>query len=96
MLFKALTLSCQCGRPPLRIKEIGLTADHELAVYWHCAACKRPVYAVKPLTECWTDCPKDETSSSPLLLSAPADPGSHDREFLRSLGVEPDPECGSA
>ena len=96
MLFKALSLRCQCGRPPLRIKEIGLTGNHELAVYWQCSACKRPVYAVKSLSECWNDCPKPDSPESPLLLPPPADHSSEDREFLRSLGVEPDPELGSA
>ena len=96
MLFKALSLRCQCGRPPLRIKEIGLTGNHELAVYWHCSACKRPVYAIKPLSECFADCPKAEGPETPLLLPPPADHSLHDREFLRSLGVEPDPEMGSA
>jgi len=96
MLFKALMLRCQCGRPPIRIRDIGLTGNHELAVYWQCAACRRPVYAVKPLIECWVDCPKDE-SASPLLLTAPAEQSSEDREFLRSLGVRLDhPEPGSA
>jgi hypothetical protein len=96
MLIKALTLRCQCGRPPIRIKEIGLTANHELAVYWHCAACRRPVYAVKPLTECWVDCPTEKTAAPPLLM-APADQDPADREFLRSLGVRLDhPETDSA
>ena len=96
MLFKALSLRCQCGRPPLRIKEIGLTGDHELAVYWHCSACKRQVFAVKPLSECWTDCPKEEASGTPLLLEAAAHPSSDDRDFLRSLGVDPDLEPPTA
>ena len=96
MLFKALSLRCQCGRVPLRIKEIGLTADHELAVYWHCTACQRPVYAVKPLSECWLDCPTRESSSAPVLLEAAIDHGAEDRDFLRSVGVEPDPDTGSA
>ena len=96
MLFKALALRCQCGRPPLRIKEIGLTIDHQLAVYWHCAACQRPVYAVKPLSECWAECPNDEGSESKLMLPAADPQSSHDREFLRSLGVKPDSEPGSA
>src|SRR5207248_1341377 len=78
MLFKALSLRCQCGRPPIRIRELGLTADHELAVYWQCAACRRPVYAVKPLRECWAECPKDESSASPLLRPPSSEKNSHD------------------
>ena len=96
MLFKTLSLRCQCGRVPLRIKEIGLTADHELAVYWHCTACQKPVYAVKPLSECWLDCPTKDSSGTPVLLEAGVDHGVEDRNFLRSVGVEPDPEPGSA
>ena|SRR5579859_322142 len=99
MFFKALSLRCQCGRSPLRIKEIGLTADHELAVYWHCTTCQRPVYAVKPLSECWVDCPTKDSPGVPLFLQAAEeagaeDPGEEDRKFLRSVGVEPDPEPG--
>ena len=96
MLFKSLSLRCQCGRVPLRIKEIGLTADHELAVYWHCTTCQRPVYAVKALSECWLDCPTKDASGAPLLLEASVDHGAEDRKFLRSVGVEPDPEAGLA
>jgi len=92
MLFKALSLRCQCGRPPIRIKEIGLTANHELAVYWQCTACRRPVYAVKPLSECWMDCPTNESPAAPLVLEAEVDRGAEDREFLRRMGVQPDPE----
>ena len=96
MLFKALALRCQCGRPPLRIKEIGLTADHQLAVYWHCGACRRPVCAVKPLNECWAECPQDGAAGSTPLLPAADEHTSEDRRFLRSLGVEPDTDTGSA
>ena len=94
MLFKALAVRCQCGRPPIRITEIGLTADHELAVYWHCAACQRPVYALKPLSECWADCPTQEASETPLLLGTAAEHGSEDSRFLRSMGVDPDLDYG--
>ena len=89
MTFKALSLRCQCGRPPIRIKEIGLTADHELAVHWHCMACQHPVYAVKPLRECWADCPTPGPSEVPLPEAAD-NTSAQDRQFLRSLGVEPD------
>ena len=96
MSFKALSLRCQCGRSPLRIQEIGLTANHELAVLWHCTTCLRPVYAFKPLSECWVDCPIEDSPGAPVSLQAAEDPGEEDRKFLRSVGVEPDPEPGLA
>ena len=78
MTFRQLSLCCVCGRAASRIKQVGLTADHQLVIRWWCPPCKRNVYLVKSLSDCWRDCPKPEDSPE---ASEP------DRRFLHELGV---------
>lgn len=87
MRYQTLALHCECGMPTKRIREVGFTADHQLILHWLCAHCKRHVYAVKSLAECWRDCPSREA----LRQSSDADtPASRetDANFLRALGIE--------
>ena len=86
MRYETLQLNCECGQHTTRIREVGFTADHQLVLHWRCLACKKYVYVVKSLSDCWRDCPQESEEGK-----APASNDSaiheHDLRFLRSLGV---------
>jgi hypothetical protein len=84
MTVKKLLLQCACGRPTSRIRQIGLTAEHELLVAWWCRACKRHVYAAKRLADCLLECPPRESADD---LPEAMEVTSSDAQFLRSLGI---------
>jgi len=65
---------------------LGLTPEHELVIHCWCVGCKRDIYLIKPLTDCWRECPKPEDPVEPLNGST-ARVRQLDAEFLRSLGV---------
>ena len=86
MGFLKLSLYCTCGRAASRIKHVGLTADHQLVVGWWCSPCKRNVYVLKALSDCWRDCPKPihrRQAVAPKPIAS--DP---DARFLHRLGVK--------
>ena len=85
MRYETLQLQCECGQPTNRIREVGFTADHQLVLHWRCVACKKYVYVVKSLSDCWRDCPQEEERKTPDdAVEAMPD---FDVRFLRSLGV---------
>jgi hypothetical protein len=94
MRFRQLPLCCcECGgHVPARIRQVGLTPQHQLVIHWWCLGCKRNIYTVKELYECWRECPTDAddlkvAETSELLMREP------DAKFLRSLGIAlPDDE----
>ena len=88
MKYRTLSFFCGCGQAPLRITEVGLTADHQLIIHWWCAGCKKMVYAIKPLAECWKHCPTTASSRSMVIEDGKFDPGAEDARFLQSLGVK--------
>src|SRR5262245_43015363 len=97
MQFRKLSLSCACGLAPARIKQLGLSTEHQLVIHWRCSVCKRDMYIVKELAECWRDCPKPEKALAvvqPNLVQANKEVFRRkDAEFLHSLGVKfPDEE----
>ena len=57
MKYRRVSLRCECGRRANRIKDIGFTAGHELVLHWRCSGCKRVVYVVKLLSDCWLQLP---------------------------------------
>jgi hypothetical protein len=75
MSYRHFSLSCRCGKAPARIEEVGVTDDHELVIHWWCDDCRKLVWASKPLSDCWRECPKTE------------DGPKFDAEFLHSIGV---------
>ena len=58
-MYEQIPLSCACGRQPTRLREVGLTADRQLVIYWRCSDCRRHMYIVKPLSECMRECPDE-------------------------------------
>ena len=89
MRFQPFSLRCECGVVPRRIKQVGLTSAHQFVVHWRCAGCRRELYVVKDLSECWRECPPAaggdesvEAAESAELMREP------DAAFLHSLGVK--------
>lgn len=72
-MYEQIPLLCECGRQPARLREVGLTADRQLVIYWRCSHCRRHVYIVKALTECWQDCATIEADALSVPLQNSAD-----------------------
>ena len=86
MRYETLQLHCECGQHTTRVREVGFTADHQLVLHWRCMACKKYVYVVKSLSDCWRDCPREEEMKGAGDLSQEL-MRENDIRFLRSLGV---------
>jgi hypothetical protein len=87
MRFKPISLPCDCGRClPARIRQVGLTPQHELVIKWRCACCKRTHYTVKSLADYWRECPNplDALVAPKAATDEMREP---DAQFLHSLGV---------
>jgi hypothetical protein len=95
MNYRHLPLKCQCGEVPDHITEVGFSDDHQLVIHWFCSTCRKLVYVVKPLVDCWRECPSTENSLEARLevLETASDEKSRsfsfDLQFLRSVGVKP-------
>jgi len=89
MRYETLQLHCECGQHTTRIREVGFTADHQLVLHWRCVACKKYVYVVKSLSDCWRDCPQEEETKEPKGTTDLSQDllRENDIRFLRSLGV---------
>src|SRR5579864_3490756 len=87
MTVRLLALKCECGQRATRIREIGFTADHQLVALWRCSGCKRPVSFVKPLSECWRECPAAVSREEKREFNADIIQ-KFDEEFLKSLRVK--------
>jgi hypothetical protein len=84
MRFRKLPLRCECGRSPKEIREVGLTAEHELVIRWFCSGCKRHIFVVKTLSDCWRECP---TRPAGKITGEAIETDISDLQFLRSMGV---------
>jgi hypothetical protein len=87
MRFRQLPLSCECGLVPTRIRQVGLSIEHQLVIHWQCLGCRKAMFVVKDLADCWEESPKPEdfdAISSPLYEQ---EQQQGDVKFLHSLGV---------
>jgi hypothetical protein len=87
MKFRQFALCCECGLIPTRIRQVGLSTEHQLVIHWWCMGCRKAMYVVKDLAECWEECPKPEEDG---IATAPAcDPERQrgDANFLHRLGI---------
>jgi hypothetical protein len=87
MKFRQFALSCECGLIPTRIRQVGLSTDHKLVIHWWCLGCRKAMYVVKDLAECWEECPQADDSD---VVPAPAfdlDCQRGDVNFLHRLGI---------
>jgi len=73
---------------------VGLSAEHQLVIYWWCLWCKRSVYVIKDLADCWRECPP-KTELEPPRLIEQANHHREDARFLESMGItlEEEPEA---
>lgn len=86
--YKHMPLNCQCGAAPDHIDEVGFSEDHQLVIHWWCSRCRRVVYACKPLSDCWRDCPQpDESLENRLRALENLGLANSDEAFLRAVGV---------
>ncbi len=81
-MYIRIPFACECGKSPSRLREVGLTSDHQLVVYWRCSQCRKHVYIVKPLADYWRECPEHQSSSPQDAELKP-----EDTRFLRSVGI---------
>jgi|HubBroStandDraft_1064217.scaffolds.fasta_scaffold178994_1 hypothetical protein len=84
--YRRIRPACVCGKVPKSVFAVGLSTDHQLVIRWKCKFCKRDVHAVKPLADCWRDCPK---SSAEPTRSEATTATTDDQTFLRSIGIIP-------
>jgi hypothetical protein len=92
MKFQQLSLFCECGQGPALIRGVGLTESHQLLVKWQCGGCGKDVFLIKPLSDCWRECPTpDDIVAAELLQEAihntARDGKAFDRTFLKSMGI---------
>ena len=88
--YRNLSLTCECGGIPENIASIGLSAAHHIVIQWRCPQCDKHVHMLKPLSDCWRDCPPSDMApeiESPNLQAATAI-SSDDRDFLRMVGIK--------
>lgn len=69
-MYERIEVTCECGHQPTRLREVGLTVDRQLVIYWRCSHCRRQVYRVKPLAECLRECPVPAPASEAGINSA--------------------------
>ena len=82
-----MPLTCKCGQAADRILEIGLTSEHELAVYFWCRECRTVVSVATPLADCWRECPEPEATPGRRRQSA-SETSVADAVFLHSMGIQ--------
>lgn len=87
MTYLTLALECECGRTATSVQEIGFTNNHQLILRWRCTKCKKHAYVLKPLEECWKECP-GELDVDDILLPSPESVQDSDAKFLQAVGVK--------
>ena len=87
MPYRTLLLQCECGRTASKIREVGFTANHHLVLHWRCVACKKFMYVIKPLADCWRDCPTTDGADQNVQFCEESIRES-DRKFLHKLGIK--------
>jgi hypothetical protein len=85
MEYRTLALSCECGGAPKQISAVGLSSTHDLVIHWRCPRCRRDVWTVKPLSDCWREC--FTTASANVSRATPTFETADDRRFLHNMGV---------
>jgi hypothetical protein len=63
---------------------VGLSTEHQLVIHWWCIGCRKAMFVVKDLAECWEECPKPEDLGT---AAVPAYNLEHDLNFLHRLGI---------
>jgi hypothetical protein len=87
MKFRPFALCCECGLIPVRIRHVGLSTEHQLVIHWWCLGCKKAMYVVKDLAECWEESPTPEDLAVATVPFIQPDYQQGDVNFLRELGI---------
>lgn len=87
MRFRQFALSCECGLVPTRIRQVGLSVEHQLVIHWWCVGCRKAMFIVKDLAECWEECPKPEEFGLAELAPPEGEMQKEDVNFLHRLGI---------
>jgi hypothetical protein len=91
MTYLTLSLECECGRSATSVQEIGFTNDRQLILRWRCTKCKKYAYVLKPLEECWKECPAEgeiEQNCAGKAEFTCEETQLSDAEFLQAIGVK--------
>jgi len=81
-MYQRIDVACECGHQPTRVREVGLTADRQLVIYWRCSHCRRHMYIVKALADYWRECPSHIPQNE-----CKTGYDARDAVFLRSVGI---------
>ena len=87
MNYKPVALFCNCGQPPDKITEVGLTPERQLVIHWWCFNCNQAVYVFKDLAECWRECPREQDLPLPEASDRGPKNWAEDSVFLHQLGI---------
>jgi len=87
MKFRQFALACECGLVPTRIRQVGLSTEHQLVIHWWCMGCRKAMYVVKDLAECWEECPKPEDSDTVPAPLYDTEKEKGDAQFLQQMGI---------
>lgn len=87
MRFRQFALTCECGLVPTRIRQVGLSTEHQLVIHWWCMGCRKAMYVVKDLAECWEECPKAEDNDVVPAAAYEQEKQRGDANFLHRMGI---------
>jgi len=87
MRFRQFALCCECGLVPARIRQVGLSTEHQLVIHWWCTGCRRAMFVVKDLAECWEECPKPDEAGIAPAPAYDAERQRGDANFLHRMGI---------
>jgi hypothetical protein len=87
MKFRQFALCCECGLIPTRIRQVGLSVEHQLVIHWWCMGCRKAMYVVKDLAECWEECPKPDEFGVSTANPPDAERRDGDVNFLHRMGI---------
>ena len=87
MKFQPFSLCCECGLMPARIKQVGLSEDHQLVIHWWCLRCRKAIYVVKDLEQCLSEHAEGEQDSWSEVVARTTAGGGEDDRFLASMGI---------
>jgi hypothetical protein len=87
MKFRPFSLSCQCGLVPARIKQVGMSAGHQLVIHWWCLHCRKAIYVVKDLRQYVEESAGAEDLDGCAQISTEASAPGGDARFLESMGI---------
>ena len=87
MKFRPFPLICECGLTPARIKQVGLSAGHQLVIHWWCLRCRKAIYVVKDLRQCLLESAGAEDPDACVEIPTEAPVPGGDAKFLERMGI---------